>query len=62
MYDQLHKCSDQMFSKYQCGFPQGYNTQHWLLLMVEKWKKAFGEGGLGIALLNSLRMDLGPVH
>ena len=30
---------------------KGYNTQHCLLVMVEKWKEALDKGGLGTALL-----------
>ena len=37
MYEQIYKYFDQILSKYQCGFCQGYNTQHCLLMMVEKW-------------------------
>ena len=36
VYDQMYKYFDQVFSKYQCGFRQGCNAQHCLLLMVEK--------------------------
>ena len=54
MYDQMYKYFDQILSKYQCGFRQGYNTQHCLLMMVEKWKEALDKGGLGEALLTDL--------
>ena len=54
MYDQMYKYFDQILSKYQCGFRQGYNTQHCLLMMVEKWKEALDQGGLGGALLTDL--------
>ena len=54
MYDQMYKYFDQILSKYQCGFRQGYNTQHCLLMMVEKWKEALDKGGLGGALLTDL--------
>ena len=47
MYDQMCKYFDQILSKYQCGFRQGYNTQHCLLIMVEKWKEALNKGALG---------------
>ena len=50
----MYKYFDQILSKYQCGFRQGYNTQHCLLMMVEKWKKALDKGGLGGALLTDL--------
>ena len=35
-------------------FRQGYNTQHCLLMMVEKWKWALDKGSLGGALLTDL--------
>ena len=51
MYDKMYKYFYQILSKYQCGFRQGHNTQHCLLMMVEKWKEALDKGGLGGALL-----------
>ena len=51
MYDQIYKYFDQTLSKYQCSFRQVYNTQHCLLVMVEKWKETLDIGGLGGALL-----------
>ena len=54
MYDQMYKYFGHILSKYQCGFRQGYNTQHCLLMMVEKWKEALDKGGLGEALLTDL--------
>ena len=53
-YDQMYKYFDQILSKYQCSFRQGYNTQHCLLVMVEKWKEALDKGGLCGALLTDL--------
>ena len=50
----MYKYFDQILSKYQCSFHQGYNTQHFLLMMVEKWKEALDKGGLGGALLTDL--------
>ena len=50
----MYKYVDQIFSKYQFGFRQGYNTQYCLLLMVEKWKEALDKGGLDGALLTNL--------
>ena len=47
MYDQMYKYFDQIVSKYQCSFRQGYNIQHCLLMMVEKWKVALDKGRLG---------------
>ena len=52
MYDQMYKYFDQILCKYQCGFCQGYNTQHCLVVMVEKWKDTLEKGGLGAAPTN----------
>ena len=30
---------DKILSKYQCGFRKGYNSQHYLIALIEKWKK-----------------------
>ena len=38
-------------SKYQCGFKKGYNAQHCLLAMIEKWKKEVSNGNVLGALL-----------
>ena len=54
MCDQMYKYFHQILSKCQCGFRQGYNTQHCLLMMVEKSKETFDKGGLGGALLTDL--------
>ena len=31
---------DNVFSKCQCGFCQGYNLQHYLITIIEKWCKS----------------------
>ena len=36
MYDQLKDRFDKLLSKYQCGFRNGFSTQHCLLAMIEK--------------------------
>ena len=30
---------DNTISKYQGGFPKGYNSQHCLITMIEKWRE-----------------------
>ena len=40
MSKQLSTFFENMLSKFRCGFRKGYNTQHCLLLMLEKWKLA----------------------
>ena len=37
---------EQHLSKYLCGFRKGYNTQHALMALIEKWKKNAGEKGI----------------
>ena len=39
MYNQIYPYFQTIFSKLQCGFQKGFNTQHCLLVMVEKWRK-----------------------
>ena len=36
LYDQIYDFFENKFSKYQCGFRKGFNTQNALLSMVEK--------------------------
>ena len=55
MCDQMYKYFEQILSKYQSGFRQRYKIQHFLLMMVEKWKEAsLDKGGLDSALLTDL--------
>ena len=44
IYDQIQLFFDSLFSKYQCGFRRGYNAQHWLVSLIEKWKKSVDNG------------------
>ena len=36
LYDQIYDFFENKFSRYQCGFRKGFNTQNALLSMVEK--------------------------
>ena len=54
MFKQLSNFFDNILSKYQCGFRKGYSTQHCLLAMLEKWKKAVDNGKAFGALLTDL--------
>ena len=45
---------DKFLSKRQCGFRKGYNAQHCLLAMIEKWKKAVDNGNVFRALLTDI--------
>ena len=41
-------------SKYQCGFPRGYNMQNRLITLIEKWKKSINNGGDFVSLFTDL--------
>ena len=45
---------EQIFSRYQWGFGKGYNAQHYLLAMIEKWRKIVDDGDILGALLTDL--------
>ena len=54
IYDQIQLFFDSLLSKYQCGFRRGYNAQHCLVSLIEKWKKSVVNGGAFGALLTDL--------
>ena len=41
-------------SKWQCGFCQGYSAQHYLVVMIEKWRECLDKWGVSGALLRDL--------
>ena len=51
MYDQMY---EYFLSKQQCGFRQGFSTQHCLLAMTEQWRKYLDKNGVNGALLTDL--------
>ena len=51
---QLLKFFDNTLSKFHCGFRKGYGTQHYLLLMLEIWKRATDNNKAFGALLTDL--------
>ena len=48
---------DNLLSKYQCGFRKGFNAQHCLVSMIEKWKKTVDSGGAFDALMTDLSKE-----
>ena len=54
LYDQIQVFFDSILSKYQCGFRRGYNAQHCLITLSEKWKKSVDNGGAFGALYTDL--------
>ena len=54
MFDQIEKYVEKYLSPFLFGFRKGFSTQHCLIVMLEKWKKAIDEGKLAGALLTDL--------
>ena len=45
MYNQMCPFFDQIFSKLQCGFPEGFKAEQCLIDMIEKWQKYLDTDG-----------------
>ena len=54
IFDQIPLFFYTLLSKYQCGFRRGYNAQHCLITLIEKWKKSVDNDGAFGALLTDL--------
>ena len=54
MFIQMSAFFEGIFNKQQCGFRKGYNTQQYLLKMMEKWKRSVDEGKVFGVLLTDL--------
>ena len=54
MYNQIFPYFDLVFSKFQCGFWKGFNAQHCLVTMIQKWRKILDKGGETGAVLTDL--------
>ena len=53
---------DNILSKYQCGFCKGFNAQHCLVSMIEKWKESVDNGGVFGALMTDLSKAFNCLH
>ena len=54
LYDQIQVFFESILSKYQCGFRRGYNAQHCLIILIEKWEKSVDNDGVFGALFTDL--------
>ena len=45
MHDEMYAYLNKILSKWQCGFRQGYSTQHCFLIMTEKWRQCLDKWG-----------------
>ena len=50
----MYSYFDKRFSKFQCAFRKGFNAQHCLITMIEKWRRSVNGGGRAGALLTDL--------
>ena len=50
----MSKFFDKILSKYQCDFRKGFNSQHCLATMSEKWRESIDRRGCFGALLTDL--------
>ena len=53
---------DNLLSKYQCGFRKGFNAQHCLVRMIEKWKESVNSGGAFGAFMKDLSKAFDCLH
>ena len=44
MYQQLHEHFNSILSPKQCGFRKGYSAQHYLMVILEKFKESTEKG------------------
>ena len=54
MYNQISSYIDKHLSVFLCGFRKGYSTQHCLIVMLERWRKALDNSKMAGALLTDL--------
>ena len=54
IYNQLYQYFENILFPSQCGFRKGYSTQHFLLLLIEKFKEAIDTSNKFGALLTDL--------
>ena len=54
LYSQIFKFFEEKLSDYQFGFRKGFNVQHCLVVMIEKWQKSLDKGESFGALLTDL--------
>ena len=50
---------DDILSKYQCGFRKGFNAQHCLVSMIEKWRESVDNGTAFGAVMTDLSKAFG---
>ena len=54
MHHQILEYINKYLSPYLCGFRKGYSTQHWLTVMIERWKSALDKNKIAGALITDI--------
>ena len=54
MKKQISNYIDRFLSDKLCGYRKGFNAQHALISMIEKWRKSMDKGGFAGAILMDL--------
>ena len=62
LYNQMQTYFDNILSKYQCGFRKGFDAQHCLVSMIEKYKESMNNGGAFGALMTGLSKAFDCLH
>ena len=53
LYYQMHNYIESKLSEFQCGFRKGFNAQHCLIVMIERWKTSLdNKCSAGVLLTN----------
>ena len=60
--NQIQTYCDNLLSKYQCGLRKGFNAQHCLVSMIEKWKESVDSGGAFGAFMTDLSKAFDCLH
>ena len=62
LYNQMQTYFDNILSRYQCGFCKGFNTQHCLVSMAEKWRESVDSGRAFGTLMTDLSKAFDCLH
>ena len=54
IYNQIKQHFDSILNKYHCGFCKDYNSQHFLITMIVKWRESVNKGGAFAVLSTDL--------
>ena len=62
LQEQLAPFFSHILSPYLCGYRKGFNTQHALLSLIEKWKMSLDRGGYAAGILMDLSKAFDTVN